>query len=290
MPRLAVGRLVETPAEINGRCSRPIADDADGDARHRHRPRRRLRLPGRRCAAPSPTASTTGGRTVDGTLIDVPGATPTRGRAPTCSPKLFPTGGASPLIASINAHYDHTALLPSPRATPAAAASSSRPPRCSPAAPPTGSLNRLLFTMGCHAGLAVPGRLRARGRRRRSTPCASTGRRRSRQAKVAVYVANTGFGIGDTSSVAYSERLMGLYAKLLDGSLTVGQALAYAKQAYYGSLGAVGVYDFKILQQTAFYGLPFWKVSTGTASRPRRSAPTCPASIVLRMSRPGSRR
>ena len=43
---------------------------------------------------------------------------------------------------------------------------------------------------------------------------------------------------------------MGLYAKLLDGSLTAGQALAYAKQAYYGSLGAVGVYDIKILQQT----------------------------------------
>ena len=92
---------------------------------------------------------------------------------------------------------------------------------------------------------------------------------------MAVYVANTGYGVGDTSSVAYSERLMGLYAKLLDGSLSVGQALAYAKQAYYGSLGAVGVYDFKILQETAFYGLPFWKLATATPPAPP-AAPTPP--------------
>ena len=81
-----------------------------------------------------------------------------------------------------------------------------------------------------------------------------------------MYVANTGYGIGDTVSIAYSERLMGLYSRLLDGSLKAGQALAYAKQAYYGSLGAVGVYDLKILQQTTFYGLPFWGVSTTAGS------------------------
>ena len=73
---------------------------------------------------------------------------------------------------------------------------------------------------------------------------------------------------------------MGLYARLLDGSLTAGQALAYAKQAYYGSLGAVGVYDTKILQQTTFYGLPFWGITghvrqTGaTGRRARRRRPS----------------
>ena len=72
---------------------------------------------------------------------------------------------------------------------------------------------------------------------------------------------------------------MGLYARLLDGNLSVGQALAFAKQAYYGSLGAVGVYDFKILQQTAFYGLPFWKVSTGTVPTPP-PAPILPGTVL----------
>ena len=133
-------------------------------------------------------------------------------------------------------------------------------------------LNRLLFTMGCHAGLAVPDAY-VPGTGSDVATLRLDWAQALSQAKVAVYVANTGFGIGDTSSVAYSERLMGLYAKLLDGSLSVGQALAYAKQAYYGSLGAVGVYDFKILQQTAFYGLPFWRVSTtGIPPVPGRAA------------------
>ena len=132
--------------------------------------------------------------------------------------------------------------------------------------------------MGCHAGLAVPDAYVPGTGSELDTLRLDWAQALSR-AEVSVYVANTGFGIGDTSSVAYSERLIGLYAKLLDGSLTVGQALAYAKQAYYGSLGAVGVYDLKILQQTAFYGLPFWGVST-TGTPPAPTAPPLPAPIV----------
>jgi hypothetical protein len=129
----------------------------------------------------------------------------------------------------------------------------------------------VFFTMGCHAKPVRAGRVRhGDGRGRGSPDWAQT----LAAANVAVYVANTGFGIGDSASVAYSERLMALFAKLLDGSMTVGQALTWAKQSYYGSLGAVGVYDSKILQQTAFYGLPFWEVDTG---HPAPAAPTRPA-------------
>ena len=110
----------------------------------------------------------TGGRTVDGSLIDPPGTA--AGDAWTSADlmaKLFPTGGASPLIASVNAHYDHTALLPSAGnaggpgelVTAAEVLAGSNPERL---------LNRLLFTMGCHAGLAVPDAyVPGRGRRRR---------------------------------------------------------------------------------------------------------------------------
>ena len=136
-------------------------------------------------------------------------------------------------------------------------------------------LDRLLFTMGCHAGLAVPDAY-VPGTGASSTRCASTGPRPSRRPRSPSTSPTPGFGIGDTSSVAYSERLMGLYAKLLDGSLTVGQALAYAKQAYYGSLGAVGVYDLKILQQTAFYGLPFWRCRPRASRRPDGPPPPAP--------------
>ena len=274
VPRLAVGRLVETPSEI-GALLQAYLDDADGKldtgtalvagydflADGAHAVANRL---------------STGGRTVDGSLIDDPGAA-----APWTSTdllaKLFPTGGASPLIASLNAHYDHTALLPSAGNT-GADGDLLTAGEVLGASSADKLINRLLFTMGCHAGLAVPDAYLPGTGADLATLRLDWAQALS-QAKVAVYVANTGFGVGDTSSVAYSERLMGLYAKLLDGSLSVGQALAYAKQAYYGSLGAVGVYDFKILQQTAFYGLPFWKVSTNTVPPPP-TPPTLPGTIA----------
>ena len=144
--------------------------------------------------------------------------------------------------------------------------------------------------MGCHAGLVRAGRLH---HRHDAAPRALRGdwSQTLSAAGVSVYVANTGYGIGDTSSVAYSERLMALFSKLLDGSLTAGQALTYAKQAYYGSLGAVGVYDTKILQQAAFYGLPFWRIRHPTAARRRRpDRPALPGTLATDPATAGSRR
>ncbi len=135
--------------------------------------------------------------------------------------------------------------------------------------------------MGCHAGLSVPDAY-VPGTTTADNALKLDWAQALSEAGVSIYVANTGYGIGDTTSVAYSERLMGLYAKELDGSLTAGQALVYAKQAYYGSLGAVGVYDLKVLQQVAFYGLPFWYVGaapTGSTPPPPPTAPAPPGTI-----------
>ena len=49
-------------------------------------------------------------------------------------------------------------------------------------------------------------------------------------------------------------------AQRLDGSVTAGQALQFAKQGYYGSLATFSDYDQKCLMETVFYGLPFWGV------------------------------
>ncbi len=139
----------------------------------------------------------------------------------------------------------------------------------------------VLFTMGCHAGLSVPDAY-VPGTTAADTATKLDWAQALSQAGVSIYVANTGYGIGDTTSVAYSERIMALYAKELDGSLTAGQALVYAKQAYFGSLGAVGVYDLKVLQQVAFYGLPFWYVGaapTGSTPPPPPTAPAPPGTI-----------
>ena len=274
VPQISVGRLVETPAEITGaltayRSAAGVLDThtalvsgydflSDG-------------------ALSAAERLKTGGHTVDRSLIDEPG-TSTPWTSAALLGKLFPSGEATPMLASVNAHYDHQALLSSAGdagdgSDLVTAAQVAEKARLGGAEKLAG---RVLFTMGCHAGLAVPDAYVGGAGAATAGDWAQT----LAEAKVAVYVANTGYGIGDSSSVAYTERLMALYAKLLDGSLTAGQALTYAKQAYYGSLGAVGVYDTKILQQSTFYGLPFWEVSTN-ATQPSTSSTAARSSAAV---------
>ena len=75
-----------------------------------------------------------------------------------------------------------------------------------------------------------------------------------------MFVGNTGYGYGDTELVALSERLMTLFARRLDGALSVGEALQYAKAEYAADLTAYGVYDEKALMEATFYGLPFYRL------------------------------
>ena len=133
VPRLAVGRLLETPAEI-GALLQAYSDKggtldtgtgmvagydflADG-------------------ATTVANRLTTGGRTVDGSLVDPPATpSPTHGRAPTCSRSC--SRPAAPRRSSRRSTPTTTTRrCCRRRATPAARTSSSRPPRCSPGAVP----------------------------------------------------------------------------------------------------------------------------------------------------------
>jgi len=270
VPRLAVGRLVETPADILGQLAAFGPHNGTLDTGTGLVAGYDFLADGAQAVA---ARLAVGGRSVDSGLIDQPGAATPWTQSDLIA-KLFPATGATPLVDSINAHYDHTALLPSAGN---AGTSGQLETAADVAARSTAGqlLGRILFTMGCHAGLAVPDAYIA-GTDAASATLKGDWAQTLSHAGASVYVANTGYGIGDTSSVAYSERLMALFSKLLDGSVTVGQALAFAKQSYYGSLGAVGVYDVKILQQAAFYGLPFWRVSTATGATPP-PPPTAPA-------------
>ena len=78
------------------------------------------------------------------------------------------------------------------------------------------------------------------------------------------FMGNTGFGLGDTASVAYSERLNQLFAARLNGTMTIGEALEYAKQEYFGDLGIVSLYDAKVGNEATFYGIPTYRLGTGT--------------------------
>jgi hypothetical protein len=117
------------------------------------------------------------------------------------------------------------------------------------------SLNgRFVFTMGCHAGLSVSDIVVGASDARHLDWAQVYG------AGGALYAANTGFGYGDTTGVAYSEKLMSFLAKRLDGTLTAGDAMLFAKNDFKASLGPVDVYDEKVISETTFYGLPMYRV------------------------------
>jgi hypothetical protein len=82
-----------------------------------------------------------------------------------------------------------------------------------------------------------------------------------------MYIANTGYGYGDSDSVALSERLLSLFAKNLHSdSGSVGEEWVDALQQYFATAGAYDVYDQKVMEETTFYGLPFWHFSTAGSS------------------------
>jgi len=112
----------------------------------------------------------------------------------------------------------------------------------------------LVFSMGCHSGLSDP-------RGDVDFPEQLLGRG-------AVYLAATGFGYGDDSGVQLHDRLVGIFAGELDGAVTVGAALVRAKQTYFSTQGLYGTYDDKVLESMTLYGLPFFRVGGAAVTRP----------------------
>ena len=86
----------------------------------------------------------------------------------------------------------------------------------------------------------------------------------------ALWVANTGYGYADTDTVAYSAKLMAEFAGNLNGSLTIGEALAAAKQQYAAGNAILSPYDLKALMESTFYGLPMYHLNT--SGHPGRAA------------------
>lgn len=256
VPDLAVGRLVETPEQIAAQVDRFV--DNEG------------RLDPRSAKTYGYDFLKDGSAEVDAALRS---AVPQGGASSRIDDgwdaqdaKAALSGGGAAFL-SINAHYDHHRLLP------AAAFFESGAPdllRAGDITPPPGSV---AFTMGCHAGLNVADVLV-------SGPSDATHDWVQRFTTAgSLYAANTGYGYGDTETVAYSERLMAGFARGLAGkAVTAGQALMFAKQQYAGGLGISDEYDRKALHEAAFYGLPMYRLGPGggqgAAALPREPAPS----------------
>lgn len=270
IPRVAVGRLVETPAEIGAALAAYIAKEGTLDTSTGL-------VSGYDFLSDGATATAdrlaVDGRTVD-RLIDPPGTTP-GWSGQNLLDSLFPTGHASPLVASLNAHYDHQALLSSAGDLTDGNDLVTQDEVSGPAG--TDKLaGRVFFTMGCHAGLSVPDAYVS------GTNAAGAAQdwAQTLAANVAVYPRTP--ASASVTARASPQRATSWPSREAPRRVDdeVGQALTWAKQSYYGSLGAVGVYDTKILQQTAFYGLPFWQVNTGGTPPAAPTRPTLPGEMT----------
>ncbi len=257
VPEQAIGRLVETPADITRTIDDFIA--AGG--------------------AMPPTSSYVTGYDflTDGALeINLPFAAALGQNAKTLINEtwddaaflagLFP-GGTAPRLNSLNAHYDHRRLLP------AAESAAHREDNLVE----TGDITsrganamsgRLGFSIGCHSGLAVSDAIFG---------AANILKDDWAQAMLGTgatgWIGNTGYGLGDTLVVGYSERLHALLSPKLNGTMRLGQALAQAKQEYIATLGVVGPYDAKVVMQTTLYALPMLRLGTATPPGPPPALP-----------------
>ena len=172
-----------------------------------------------------------------------------------------PSSGAPPKIASVNAHYNHNLLQPAAGA--ALFSTANLPPIPANANVEPAFARRILFTMGCHAGLNVANTLMAgNDARLLDWPQAYAAQR------AAIYVANTGFGYGDTVANALSERLMSIFAKQIGRNGSIGGDWLRSLHDYYNTMGFYGVYDEKALSEATMYGLPFWRVGSAPATPP----------------------
>ncbi|HUQ22904.1 MAG TPA: PxKF domain-containing protein, partial [Gaiellaceae bacterium] len=173
---------------------------------------------------------------------------------------MFPATNA-PTIDSVNAHYDHHRALPADQN---AAGTETNLFTTGDLATRSTS-GRLVITIGCHSGTPVSDLLYAAG--------FAADWDQSYSARGAIgYVAQSTFGLGETAGVAYSEKLHALLAERLNGSLTVGQALVFAKQEY-SAMPLTGGYDVKVIDGSGLYGLPMYKVGTAAVPPPPTPLP-----------------
>ena len=115
----------------------------------------------------------------------------------------------------------------------------------------------LIYTLGCHSGLNVPA----------TNSQGSIDLAQAFISKGATYVGNTGYGWGLYYQIGLSEQLIRLYTQALvrERAASMGGALMLAKQRYYSQGQQLNNYDEKVLQQLTLYGLPMRKVETGAA-------------------------
>jgi CSLREA domain-containing protein len=250
LPQVSVSRLVETPAEIAGQYAQFLASGGRLDPASM-----------RALTAAIPFLSEGSDQIAQAAQSRLASAT-NLGTGWDSTSLL--TGADAKQLWSVNAHADHFRLQPDASANGLVTSSQLLPAPIDPSVPHFGALVSL--TMGCHAGLNVADTLGGDGAKLRDFAQAYA------QQRAAVYVANLGFGYGETAPglAGLSEKLFAQIAQrlLAPGGATFGERIVEAKHAYYQQMGTYGAFDEKVLQEVATYGPPWYRVTGGTAPPP----------------------
>jgi hypothetical protein len=275
LPQVSVSRLVESPSEILGQIGQYLTSNgvlnpksalttgydflADGAALTNDALGDSARLPG------VPAGS---GLTRD-TLIS-----PDWTKADLVN-HFF---GLSPLpdIAAANGHYNHFAFKP---ASPEDTTSLAQVATTADAAGKTLN-NHVIFSVGCHGGLNVADELGLIAGSPDAPQYLDWAQTYS-QDENAVFVANSGFGYGDTETVAASERLMALFAQNLNaGSSYIGDNWLNALTSYFLTTGIYSAVDEKVMLEATFYGLPFYHFGSAPTPAPPGGTPPTSDGVV----------
>jgi hypothetical protein len=191
----------------------------------------------------------------------------------------YTTQAAFPLQ-SINGHFDHWEAIPADESqTPFLSAQEIRAPQPE-ANQPLYFENRLCYSVGCHSGLNVEETallpdVDADAFYNVDFPQAFL-------AQGGNWIGNTGYGYGDADLVGYSERLSLFFTREIGRNVTapdvddsdgdgddteqvyvgqtIGAALARSKQQYIRNATYLDVHDIKSLMVMTLYGLPFLRV------------------------------
>ncbi|MET0734987.1 MAG: hypothetical protein ABWY55_04995 [Microbacterium sp.] len=266
VPTVALGRLVETPAQIVAATARfealggVLAADSTATGGY-----------GAWAELPEEVTTALAWRSTGDTAL---GSDDPEGRwdRADMADALFPDGEDSPRLVSINTHADETRMLPG---IPGAESGSFKDADLFTAAQASADAPRLdeslVFLIGCHAG--------------NNLPSAYYGPDAVDWVDVfaqgAGYVGNTGYGLANNTTMALGERLLDLYADWIGvtvdgGIISTSQSLTYAKQSYLGGLGLYSGYDEKVLMGAVYYGLPMYTVAPGAGDPKDAPVPSIP--------------
>ncbi len=251
VPELSVGRLVESPTDIATALDNFVEFDG--------------RLDVSTALSTGYDFLSDGAEAVSDELVEPRGLVPATGLTELISDDWTRTDlraalvDGAPDLASVNAHFDHYRALPADQDT---AGVLTDPFVLDDVADALGDplLGSVIFSMGCHSGLSVDD-VSVGGSVQQDWA-------QTLSAEGAVFAGNTGYGYGDDTVVGATEELMRQFASRLDGSLTVGAAMAFAKQRYMADLLIVSPFDEKVVNQVVFYGLPMHRIGVGEPEQP----------------------